>query len=139
MSHDREPIDRTDWLSGEWDDEPDKEVWVDSTTGYQCDVGRAQRGYLSGTVFVEKGHPLYGQSIESVPRRDDLTDREVTVAFQHGELWGFGFDCGHIGETQPGASSMDIYGDSGYRNIAYVKRCCGTLARQLCSFLVIDD
>lgn len=53
-------IDRTGWMPGPWDDEPDKLQWTDTVTGLPCLIVRNQAGALCGYVGVPTGHPLHG-------------------------------------------------------------------------------
>jgi hypothetical protein len=35
-TRDFEPVDRTGWPPGPWDDEPDRIEWIDEATGQPC-------------------------------------------------------------------------------------------------------
>lgn len=53
-------IDKSKWLRGEWDTEPDKMQWSDEATGLPCLIVRGPLGALCGYVGVPKSHPFYG-------------------------------------------------------------------------------
>jgi hypothetical protein len=132
--NDRSTVDRSDWPSGPWDDEPDQLQWVDANTGRRCLIRRNFRsGILLGYVGVELGDPAYGL---------DYADLDVDV---HGGLtwsghndrwspgtWWLGFDCGHACDQSPHPDWT--YGEGEevrYRTIGYVRRHCELLAAQL--------
>jgi hypothetical protein len=51
--------DKSDWLRGPWDDEPDKKQWQDADTGLPCLIVRGPLGVLCGYVGVDADHPLH--------------------------------------------------------------------------------
>ena len=52
--------DKTTWGPGPWQDEPDKAVWVDEATDFDCMLVRNPGGALCGYVGVPGGHPFHG-------------------------------------------------------------------------------
>lgn len=71
---------------------------------------------------------------------DKWRERQVAISICHipapgepDDVWWFGFDCAHSGDVSPGMSReyrMNIPGDT-YRNVAYVREECRSLAEQL--------
>ena len=56
----KEFFDRKEAGPGPWQDELDRQSWVDEETGFPCLILRVlNTGSLCGYVGVEKGHPLY--------------------------------------------------------------------------------
>lgn len=49
------------------------------------------------------------------------------------DVWWFGFDCAHAGDLTPASAKhgLRIYADDTYRDVAYVKAECASLAQQL--------
>lgn len=58
-------VEKSEWLRGEWDDEPDKMQWQDKTTGLPCLIVRGPSGALCGYAGVAPGHPWHGVSYNS--------------------------------------------------------------------------
>lgn len=56
--------DRSDWLPGEWDGEPDKVQWIDPATGLDCLMHRGPSGHWCGYVGVAAGHPFHGKGYD---------------------------------------------------------------------------
>lgn len=112
---------------GPWQDEPDKVVWVDPTTGLDAMIVRNWHGVWCGYVGVPEGHRLFEKDY------NDLFDWETEIGDEvdvHGgltfasrcqpgategsravchtarpgspEVWWFGFDCGHYNDVSPG-------------------------------------
>jgi hypothetical protein len=153
-------IDKSAWGDGLWNAEPDKVQWVDAATNLDCLIVRNRLGTLCGYVGVMPGHPWHGESYEGLVREpdEDEWDAQIdTIIEVHGGLtyasscnedaaesegichvplpgraanvWWFGFDCGHSGDVIPGMR-IDWPGGS-YKTVAYVRRECESLARQL--------
>ncbi len=60
-------VDKSEWLRGPWDAEPDELFWTDEATGYRCRLWRNSRGgHLCGYVAVPESHPLHGISYSAV-------------------------------------------------------------------------
>lgn len=79
----RDVIDKTEWIRGPWDWEPDKIQWADEATGLPCLIVRGPTGSLCGYVGVAPGHPLHGADYDAC----DL-DIHGGLTFAHG--------CGEI-------------------------------------------
>jgi hypothetical protein len=66
-------VDKADWGSGPWQDEPDKVQWVDEATGLDClAVRHPTLGHWCGYVGVPPEHPWHGRDYGD---GDDGTDR----------------------------------------------------------------
>jgi hypothetical protein len=66
-------IDKTDWPDGPWKLEPDKLLWIDEDTGYECLIKRIRNiSHLCGYVGITKEHPLFGTSLLQFRRDDTL-------------------------------------------------------------------
>lgn len=163
-------LDKSKWADGPWQREPDLQAWK-TKAGYPALVVRhAMMGNLCGYVFVNKVHPWHGVAYSScagepVCDEDERWDCEhrpeskievhagltysgdkmapLGATIDVAPLWGFGFDCGHAFDYQPGMAA--IVGDSlakklaqgigghavEYRDLAYVMEQCESLAAQL--------
>lgn len=89
-------VDRTDWPSGPWDDEPDRLEWRDEATGLPSLVVRnVTTGSLCGYVGVHTGHPLfalhYPQCVERCPPRYPPTKDQIRRAKKEAERDPHGF------------------------------------------------
>lgn len=132
-------IDKTKWLRGEWNDEPDEISWQDEKTGLSCLILRTEcTGALCGYVGVSSDHSHYKKSYNELEKRDDYPDVHggLTYAGERSEegLWWFGFDCAHCGDFSPAITSIsgrEQLPSETYKNVAYVKTECAQLARQL--------
>lgn len=152
-------MDRTDWSSGEWDNEPDKVQWTDEDTGLVCLLHRSHFGAWCGYVGLPPSHPLHGRDYEGIdadihggltfadgcdPQHDPVTGRGICHVPEPGEpdsLWWIGFDCAHSGDLSPGALKFrEIipgiavllgHGHETYRNLDYARIQTRSLARQL--------
>lgn len=96
-------IDRSRWLSGPWDDEPDRLWWVSRDGQRLC---RLQRSDITGTWagYVE---------VTINPRPTDPIPIDIDTLRVHGGItyceliggpiraWWIGFDCGHATDIQP--------------------------------------
>jgi hypothetical protein len=140
--------DRTGWPAGPWDNEGDREDWVDEATGTACFIQRNHLGSWCGYASVKPGHPDYGKGYEDVEVEvhGGLTYAAACRGHlchvpQPGEpdnVWWFGFDCGHAFDQQP---AMEAYNAklglpplsvrSTYREAAYAKAETTKLAAQL--------
>lgn len=147
-------IDKSDWQSGPWKNEPDRVSWVDPNTGYHCLVRRNNKfsGVFCGYVAVENKHPYYGHSYSdndyeiaskirvhggityANPCRGDGESGICHLTKDDDSAWWFGFDCGHSWDFQPGEVFKNILyqiEDCIYRDLAYVIREVESLASQL--------
>jgi hypothetical protein len=141
-----QPIDRTGWASGPWDDEPDRVEWR-HVSGLPCLANRNRTGSWCGYVAVPSGHPAYGQPYRNidVDVHGDLTyshscHGDICHVPQSGEsddVWWLGFDCAHLGDYTPGvAAALRLVGyndpdPSDYCTLAYVQAETNRLADQL--------
>lgn len=145
-------VDKSDWIDGEWKDEPDKIQWKDEETGLPCLIVRGPSGALCGYVGVSESHSLYKKDYEhaDVECHGGLTfadmcadvgdeSRHVCHVPDPGEpdhVWWFGFDCAHSWDLRPKyAKSAQEKGyfdwNATYRGVAYVKGHVANLAKQL--------
>lgn len=137
--------DKSRWLRGPWDDEPDKRQWSDPSTGLPCLIVRGPSGALCGYVGVSAGHPQYEMEDADVEVHGGITYSAFCQADgghichetcdEHDKVWWLGFDCSHSGDMRPmyannGLSIYDDYGNS-YKDFSYVEREVSDLARQL--------
>ena len=136
--------DRSGWLSGEWDNEPDKIQWQDPTTKLPCLMVRNPAGGWCGYVGVPRNHPAYEKDYDDVAAEvhGDLTyankcvegPRDKSICHIPGEgesddVWWLGFDCMHSGDIYP---AMIIESSlRSYRNQEYVTQQVTSLAAQL--------
>jgi hypothetical protein len=135
---------KADLPPGPWHDEPDKKVWVDEATGYDCMIVRNPSGALCGYVAVPPGHPNHGKSYWSdeggpgVDVHGGLTYAaacadiicHVPQPGQPDDVWWFGFDCAHYMDIRPSWTDMMDTGGT-YKTIAYVEAEVTSLATQL--------
>lgn len=105
--HTEIPEEHTLWAAGPWDDEPDREAWVDQATGLHCLILRhPEMGHLCGYVFVPPTHPKYGTDGDDLSAPGGITatgegrrmPRAPEGAASH---WLFGFDCAHAEDLTP--------------------------------------
>lgn len=76
-------IDKTDWPDGPWKLEPDKMLWIDEETDYECLIKRVRSiSHLCGYVGLTKDHCLYGTSLLQF-RRDEKLEQFFDV---HGKI-----------------------------------------------------
>jgi hypothetical protein len=125
-----EPVDRTGWLAGPWDDEPDELTWRDENTGMFCALRRGPLGNLCGYVLVGEGHPWHGLHHDAIGA---LVHGGLTFSDDFGKgAWAVGFDCGHDGDLVPAMAALGWarLGDEVYRDVAYVHEQCYLLAVQ---------
>ena len=149
-------VDRTGWPSGPWDGEPDKVQWTDAATGLPCvAVRHHMSGNWCGYVGVANDHPAYekdcadigvavhGGGLTFADRCQEGPEAEaichVPEPGQSDDVWWAGFDCHHAWDLAPGAvarwTKMGMFPalDAGevYRDLAYVRAECASLAEQL--------
>ena len=141
-------VDMSAWPDGEWQSEPDKIQWQDRVTELPCLAVRHPRGgYWCGYVGVTKDHPAFEKDYDNVDVdvHGGLTfaahcqaDTETGIchipeAGEPDDVWWFGFDCAHLGDTSPGfVARWGRDSDHGfYKNLAYVQQECAQLAKQL--------
>ena len=127
--------DKATWGPGEWQDEPDKAVWVDEDTGLDCMLVRSRLGNLCGYVGVPEGHPFHGTHYSKCLEHGDACEDRYEHLSVHGGLtyaagcaetddpskhvchipqagrptnvWWFGFDCAHYRDLVPGMAASD--------------------------------
>ncbi len=141
-------MDKSKFGRGPWQDEHDKEQFVDEATGLPCLIVRNQLGALCGYVGVSAEHPCFGEHYDNV---DVSVHGGLTFAdkcSEHGEecnsichkvepgendaVWWLGFDCGHYFDLIPSMRMTGMTSDDAvYRTIDYVREQCQQLAQQL--------
>jgi len=146
----RDVKDKSTWLRGVWDNEPDKIQWQDETTGLPCLIVRGPHGALCGYVGVAPGHPLFEQSGDDLDAHGGITygatcqegaNESKGICHKPGagepdHVYWFGFDCAHAGDFCP-KFDTNLGAPTGwgepvtYRDIPYVEGQCRDLARQL--------
>lgn len=139
-------IDKSCWPVGPWSEEADKMQWQDKATGLPCLIHRNYAGSLCGYVGVAAGHPYYKEYYgeanveEKISVHGGLTysgfcqDEKDGICHipEKGEpdkVWWFGFDCAHAGDLSPRIPTMMPH--ETYKDVAYVKKEVGNLAKQL--------
>lgn len=138
--------DKSSWPDGPWKNEPDKIQWEDPATKLPCLIKRNDSGALCGYVGVPPNHPYWHDSYDmdlGLGAHGGLTfadfcsgDEEHGICHVPAEgepknVWWFGFDCAHSGDYMPSDKYGLNYGDSTYRDLAYVQQECTQLAAQL--------
>lgn len=143
---------------GPWMEEPDRVLYKDTVTGYDCLIRRSAVGFLCGYVGVPRTHPAYGkhyddESLCGVEVHGGLTyseecDGEPLTGICHpagseeNDVHWFGFDCGHCWDITPFHSGHTNYAElvnhyqssevpMSYKDIGYVKNEVIKLAGQL--------
>jgi hypothetical protein len=145
----RNVIDKSAWLRGPWDDEPDKVQWPDEATGLPCLIVRNQAGALCGYVGVPPDHPLHGDEYQKVESKfevhgglsfcgacEESSDPSHGICHIPGpgepdNVWWFGFDCAHAFDLLPAKPYVGLRHKEIYRDLDYVRKECASLARQL--------
>lgn len=130
----------------EWTKEPDQDEWT-AATGYHCAIRRTMVQTLCGYVAVPWGHPAWGWDRDDERLDDVYVHGGITWsgAFPSAEPqgpWWFGFDCAHYQDFIPGVAAALAkvdhpypMPDAVYRNFAYVRLQCESLAKQLHAML----
>jgi hypothetical protein len=143
-------VDRSKWGPGEWDGEPDKVQWTDSSTGLVCLAKRnSHYGNWCGYVGVAPGHQCHGKGYDDLdvevhggltfaggcdegPPEQTICHVPEPGAPDH--LWWLGFDCHHAWDLAPGSNAYwreRGKPDEHYRPLPYVKGQCAALAKQI--------
>jgi hypothetical protein len=132
-----EPVDRSGWPAGPWDGEPDRVEFEHA--GLPCLLNRSHLGAWCGYAAVSPGHALHGKSYEApdVDVHGGLTYADacfgpichVPKPGEPDDVWWFGFDCAHGGDSVPSWPRGVFAGT--YRDLAYVRRETEQLAEQL--------
>lgn len=137
-----EPVDRSKWGRGPWDDEPDR--WEGEHEGFPLLAVRNRMGAWCGYAAVPPGHPWHGRNVF----RD--IDADVHGGLTYGntcqgsichvpkpgepdDVFWVGFDCNHSGDVAPGMEAvLPGYHEhfASYRTLDYVQRECRKLAEQ---------
>lgn len=123
-----------EWGSGEWDNEPDEESWVDEYSGYKCNLRRAGclLGYWCGYVALPSNHPYYNAKYKEMPPVN-IHGGVTFPLICDGDKYWIGFDCCHYCDIVPYDAHNPLLAkeDATYKNIKYVKDETISLARQL--------
>jgi hypothetical protein len=134
--------------NGPWQDEPDRDQWIDEATGLRCyAVRHPDMGHWCGYVAVPQAHPWFGLGYSE--EDDEGREPELHIEVHGGityadtgkflgtengsEDWLFGFDCAHAGDYVPGLGSSALMRskEDNYRTLQFVRDECARLARQL--------
>lgn len=147
-------VDKSEWGTGPWQDEPDKRQWVDPATGLNCLIVRGPAGALCGYVGVRWPHQAHGKGYSDLELEvhggitfgggchySEDPGKGVCHVPAPGEpdnIWWLGFDCANAWDICPEMDTRDRIrgwapggGDRVYRTIAYVTAEVESLARQL--------
>ena len=123
--------DRTGWLSGVWDHEPDFEAWADKDTGLRCAAMRHWKfGHWCGYVAVAPGHPLYGRDYMNLEGVAGLEKVTYSSRPDGSDLFWFGFNFARKSDFMPGYLREDRR-DATYRTLPEAKAACVDLALAL--------
>lgn len=132
---------------GVWQDEPDKEQWIDKETGLPCLLVRSFSGALCGYVGVSRNHPAYKKDWDDVEvevhggltfaaKCDPSPNARICHVVEDGEddkVWWLGFDCAHAFDISP--NHLKLFGGplglQTYKDVDFVKNECASLAKQL--------
>lgn len=140
--HQETYVDKSKWLRGEWDHEPDKIHFLDKETKMDCLVVRGPSGALCGYVAVTKDHPAFNADYNRVQVdchggltysgfcQEDGKICHVPREGQPDHVFWHGFDCNHSGDLAPSYHNP-IFGWGTYKNLPYVIHECQSLAHQL--------
>lgn len=138
--------DKSSWVRGEWDDEPDRIEWRHN--GTPCLIVRNNSGALCGYAAVSEGHPMFAKSDEGcqldchggVTYEDFCVEGgkicHVPKPGEPGRVWWFGFDCAHSGDYSgmsypEGIRLRHPEGFERYRSVGYVRNQVESMAEQL--------
>jgi hypothetical protein len=132
--------DRSNWNTGEWDNEPDRVEW--RFLGFPCLARRGGSGNWCGYVAVSANHPWYEKSYDDVEANahggltysDFCTEDEdiichVPLPGEPDKVWWVGFDTAHSGDLSPNRERY-IHNQETYKNLDYVQNEIKQLARQ---------
>jgi hypothetical protein len=145
-----EPLPKSEWGPGPWQDEPDRLEWrCEGTPRLPCLIVRANvTGALCGYVGVPEGHPWHGAGygLEAdvhggvtygAPCDPDGHICHEPRTGEPAEVWWIGFDCCHLMDVAPATvailARLDIawpaMGET-YKPVSYVRAEVESLARQ---------
>lgn len=116
----RKFMDKSDWLRGPWDHEPDKIQWVDEATGFPCLVVRNAMGSWCGYVGIGRYHRYYGVPFgqaQDIDVHGGLTFSASCSEDENGvchvvgpneddHVWWLGFDHAHGYDATPAHSAF---------------------------------
>ena len=80
-----------------------EQEWLDESTGYVNLCVFTFLGHRCGYVGVDKSNPLWGKDytyLEDIEVYGGLTFSGQLDNLGQGDLWFFGFDCAHIGDSK---------------------------------------
>lgn len=152
-------IDRKGWAKGPWDDEPDR-VEFRTAAGFPALIIRNHMGALCGYVGLPPGNAAralaetrrdgagYNNVLVDVHGGLSYADRcsggicHTPAPGETDDVFWLGFDCGHAGDLMPGhearMAELGVTTALGipdfriiYRDVAYVRAECESLAAQL--------
>lgn len=153
--NDRSELKRTPQIEGmnlPWESEPDKIVWKDPVSGFDCMLHRNHVGAWCGYVGVPHTHALFGVHYgeaenwsQPIAEHGGLTfakgcggmdedGRGICHPTDEGDddhVWWFGFDCGHSCDSTPWEIRRGQGSVKYYRDRAYVTREVIKMADQL--------
>lgn len=127
--------DRSNWPSGPWDDEPDMVSWL-SGAGLPCEMRRNSKGAWCGYVGAGLEHPAWTYARWDLRVHGDVNfggpseNFRPEMSFPPGLHW-WGFDCGHLKDLAPRDAAQPMSAGALYRDLAYVRAQCESLARQI--------
>lgn len=141
MENQNEPIDRTGWPVGPWDNEPDDIEW--RSHGLPCLIKRVPlSGHLCGYVAVPPGHPAHEADYDDVDvlvhggltygRKCQGRVCHVPEPGEPADVYWLGFDCAHAWDMRPSHPTPEWHdADWTYKTVEFVTAECESLAEQL--------
>jgi hypothetical protein len=107
------PVDRSQWLPGPWDSEPDRLEFRHA--GFPCLLRRGGGGAWCGYVALPPGHAWYDLEASDIPASVNYKapcDGDICHVPEPGEpdnVQWIGFDCGHARDIRP--ADMGLFRD----------------------------
>ena len=129
----------------EWENEPNRQQWIDPATGYRCLILKHHWGHLCGYIRVMRTHRLHGrpekaQRLLQAHGGLNFASNGKGVAYLKRGMW-LGFDCAHAWDYVPATDRKleSLFGGfpkfmedrKVYRNSVNVRQCLTDLALQL--------
>jgi len=105
-----------DWGEGPWNNEPDRDVWVDPVTDLDCMINRGPSGAWCGYVGVGPDHPWHGKSYNDLKCEGHYVDVHGGLTYSEAcqgeichvpwpnrehDIWWFGWDAAHWDDYSP--------------------------------------
>jgi hypothetical protein len=150
-------LPKSEWGPGPWQDEPDEKRWIDEATGLRCAILRSEEtGAICG--YVEIDHPAVCRPLEELHFQVHGGITYAGLLFGKETGWWIGFGArtvlagqcnpldvmpaedarlSRLGQMSAVAKLIDALSIGGfrlgrsYKDIAFVRKECASLARQV--------